>query len=567
VGRFLLLVWACAAVLQAQAAVTATAAPVSVTFNYQMGATLPAAQTVSVRASAGTPTFATAVTGANSLWLTVGPDNGKLPGNLSVRANPTSLAAGTYTAAISVLVTGVVSPVNIPVTLIINSAPPQLTLSGLALSFAAPPTPVPSQMILLSTNGAPISFTASAGAAWLQVAPASGIVLPGEIVPLTVTVDPTGLDPQAAPYVAKVTVVGLGLPAATKSQNITVSLTVNNSTPTITSVWPPALPVNGPAQTITIRGTGFYKATVAKVQSAAAPLSTTLVSSTALLAVVPAALLTTAGSLNVLVSNPAPGGDSTPVAVSVGNVLTVQAVVNVASYAAAALSPGELATIFGTNLGPATAAAMSITNGFVDTTVAGVSVTVDGHAAPLLYVSQNQITIQVPYEVAQGAGKQVMVANGANPPAVANVTIAAAIPGLFTVDSSGSGQAAVLNYNATTLQYTLNSSSNPAKLGDTVVLYLTGEGDYATALTPTHTGLVIPATLTPLPQLNPLPAVTIGGATATVNYAGPIVGSIIGLLQINTVIPAGSTTGTAVPVSVAIGGASTQANVTISVHP
>jgi uncharacterized protein (TIGR03437 family) len=61
----------------------------------------------------------------------------------------------------------------------------------------------------------------------------------------------------------------------------------------------------------------------------------------------------------------------------------------------------------------------------------------------------------------------------------------------------------------------------------------------------------------------------IGGADASagVAYAGPIVGSIIGVLQINVVIPAASTTGTQVPVSVTIGGNSTQAGTTLAIHP
>ena len=82
-----------------------------------------------------------------------------------------------------------------------------------------------------------------------------------------------------------------------------------------------------------------------------------------------------------------------------------------------------------------------------------------------------------------------------------------------------------------------------------------------------NTGYIIPSSLKVLPEVNPLPTVTIGGANATVNYAGPVVGSILGLLQMNVVIPTGSTTGATVPVVVTIGGNTTQANVTLAVHP
>jgi uncharacterized protein (TIGR03437 family) len=214
---------------------------------------------------------------------------------------------------------------------------------------------------------------------------------------------------------------------------------------------------------------------------------------------------------------------------------------------------------------------MTVTGGFVDTTLSNVSVTVDGKDAPMIYVSQNQVTIQVPYEVAAGSAKQVILTNGTQGPANAQVTIATEAPGLFTADGSGIGQAAALNYNATTKQFTFNSSSNLAKIGDTVILYLTGEGNYDT--TPplmggtTDTGYVI----TTLPATPPqsTPTVMIGGvdATASIAYAGPVQSSVTGLLQINVKIPTGSSTGNAVPVSLTIGGSSTQANVTLAVHP
>src|SRR5262249_36611641 len=106
VSKTLLLCGAITLTLQAQT-VTLTATPSSVSFTYQIGAALPGAQAVAVKYGSQTPGFTTSVTGANSLWLTAGPDSGKLPGNLSLRVNPTSLAVGTYSAAVTVTVAGV----------------------------------------------------------------------------------------------------------------------------------------------------------------------------------------------------------------------------------------------------------------------------------------------------------------------------------------------------------------------------------------------------------------------------------------------------------------------------
>jgi len=576
-------------VVQAQQA-TLTPTPASLTFTYQIGAaTLPNSQTVSVKVSSGTPAFTTAVAGANSLWLTVSPVSGKLPATLTLRVNPTSLPAATYSASVTVTVTGLANPLTISVTLVVSAAPSTLTLSATTLAFSAPPLPPAAQMVTLTTNGAPISFTVTSGATWLTVVTrlggASDIVFQGEQYPLTVSVDSTGLAPQVAPYVGKITVVTSGSATTAKSQAITVDLTVSSLTPTITSVWPATLPVNGVAQTITIQGTNFYSATVAKVQGIATPLATTIFkdSSTVLQAVVPATFLTAPATLQVLVSNPAPGGDSTStVSVSVANTPVIAAIVNASSYATGTVtapdlgtvSPGELVTVFGTNIGPVTPAPMALTGSFVNTTLGGVSVAVDGKAAPLIYASQNQLSLQIPYEVAVGSGKVVTVTNGANPPATATITVAATAPGLFTADGSGDGGAAALNYNSTTKLYSLNTATNLARIGDLVILYLTGEGIYDQAPLlggASDTGYVLLAPPAILPQLNPGPTVKIGGqvcdVTAAGFYAGPIPGSIMGLLQINVVVPAGSITGAAVPVTVTINGNQSQAGVTLGIHP
>jgi uncharacterized protein (TIGR03437 family) len=574
VGKiFLLLCGVLTWTLQAQTPVTATATPATLTFTYQSGATaLPAAQSISLKASSGTPAFTVAISPNTDLWLIASPGSGNLPGTLSVRVNPTSLGVGIYNATVAVTVTGVANPVNIPVTLTVTAAPSTLTLSQTTLTFTAPPIPVNSQTLTLSTNGAPISYTAT-GSTWMTVSPAIGVVLPGDPVTLTVAVDPSSLTPQTAPYTAKITIVASGASVTAKSQNVTVNLTLNSTAPTITSVWPSTLPVNGGAQTLTIRGTNFYAATVAKIQGVATALATTVLSPTGLLAVIPATSLTAAGTLNVLAENPAPGGDSATSPVTVASIPTIIGVVDAASYAVGPVSPGQLVTIFGTNIGPAVPLPMSIANGYVATSLGGVSVTIDGQNAPLIYVSANQISAQVPYEATVGANKQVSLTNGANPAATATVTIAATSPGIFTADGSGAGQAAALNYSAATTEYTLNSSTNPAKIGDTVLLYLTGEGNYNAAplsgvALASNTGYIIPASLSSnLPQVNPLPTVTIGGANATVAYAGPIVGSILGVLQMNVVVPTGSATGAAVAVAVTIGGNSTQSNVTLSIHP
>ncbi len=554
-----------AAVLTAQPAPTLTPTPASLNFSWQIGTALPAAQTIAVRISAGTPNYTVSIIGVNALWLTATPDSGKMPASLSVRVNPTSLAVGTYTAAVAITVPGGTLPLNIPVSLVVSSPLPTLSVSALTASFSTTPGVPVSQTVQLSTSSGPIAFTAAGGATWLTVSPAVGIVLPGSPVTLTLTADASSLNPQPAPFTSKVTIVASGVPTANKTQSVAVALTVATVAPAIASIWPAGVQIGSPDTTITVRGSNFYTSTLVKVAGSATALKTTVLSPTIMQAVIPAALLTAAATLNVVVSNPAPGGDSPPSGFVVSASPIVQATVNVASYGGPGISPGELVTLFGASIGPATPAAMIVVNGFVATTSGSVTVNIDGQPAPIIYISQNQITVQVPYEVTQGVGKSIAIVNGAIT-ATGSVDIVASAPGIFSVDGSGLGQAAALNYNSVTTAYSLNGQANPAHIGDTIVIYLTGEGDFATGI-PARTGLIVPATLSPLPQVSPLPVIMVGGAPATLAYAGPVVGSILGLLQINLVIPTGSATGPAIPISASFGGTAAQTGITIAVHP
>jgi uncharacterized protein (TIGR03437 family) len=574
VGKIILACCLLAGALRAQI-ITVTPAPTTLSFAYQSGATaLPKSQSISVRGSSGTPAF-TLTTPVTDSWLQVNLNAGSLPATLVVSVNPTSLSVAQYVSAITLTVTGAAAPLAIPVTLNVTAAPSTLSLNPPTLTFSGPPNPAPAQTVTLSTNGSPISFTATAGATWLTVTPTVGIVLPGELLTLTVTATGANLTPSAIPYVAKITVVASGASVTSKSQNVAVGLTVNSQNPSITSIWPPSLPVSGPAQVITVRGINFYSASLVAVQigMSTTALTTTVISPTTLEALVPAAYLTVSGNLNIIVENPAPGGNSGAVAEPVANVPTILGLFNAASYNSTGVSPGELISIFGLNIGPATAAPMAITAGYVATTLSTVTLTIDGQNAPLLYVSSNQVTAQVPYEVSIGPGIQVVLTNGANPPANSTVTTVATVPGIFTADGSGIGEAAAVNTSASTGAVTLNSTTSPAKIGDTVTFYLTGEGNYnpglLTGAVGTNTGFIIPVALSPLPQIAPTPTVQIGGvdATAGVSYAGVVPGSILGVLQINVAVPTGSTTGASVPVAISIGGNSTQTGVTINVHP
>jgi len=367
--------------------VTVTAAPGNINLYYLQGATtLPAAQNVNVTSSAPGATYTTAITATGStpsaLWLTATPDSGTLPAKVSLRVNPTGLEVGTYTASVAFTPAAAVPPGTAGMTnvkLVVTEPPPTLTASPSSLTFSAPPNPV-AQLVQLTTSAGPISFTASAGTAtWFSVTPASGVVLPGGPVTLTVTVNGAALGAQVTAYTGKITLTETG--SATKTQTIPVTFTNSYQVPTVTALWPPTGKAGSPATTITVFGTNFGAASIAKIQGPpVVALTTTFISSKILYAVIPQVQMAAGSTLTIYVTNPAPAGDSvtnqnftfTP---------TIDEAVNSASYLTGG-APGELITLFGDNIGPAVAASMTIAAGYVTQTLGGVSVLVDGNPAP-----------------------------------------------------------------------------------------------------------------------------------------------------------------------------------------
>jgi uncharacterized protein (TIGR03437 family) len=233
----------------------------------------------------------------------------------------------------------------------------------------------------------------------------------------------------------------------------------------------------------------------------------------------------------------------------------VSAVTSAASYAASGVSPGEIVTIFGQSLGPASLAGLQVnSNGTLSSSIGGVQVFFNGYAAPMVYTLATQLSTIVPYEVAGQNSVNVVVAYHGNASAPFPVAVAAATTAIFTGDASGHGQGAILNQD-----YSLNTPAHPAPRGQYVFIYGTGEG------VTTPPGVDGRISGTPLPKVNLSCSASIGGQTATTNYCGESPGATAGLVQVNALIPESVTPGSAVPVSITIGGVVSQANVTVAV--
>jgi uncharacterized protein (TIGR03437 family) len=283
---------------------------------------------------------------------------------------------------------------------------------------------------------------------------------------------------------------------------------------------------------------------------------------------------TLTGNINVSLSNvllTPPNGTATALtsanAATLGKMITngsnvsltyatgplVTSVVSDASFAAGgATASGAWVALFGSNLAPAGDSRLwntstEIVNGKFPTSLDGTSVTVNGKAAAVEFISPSQVNIQPPDDSTLGP-VQVVVTTPAGSSNEFTVNYATFTPGLFPATSPY-----IVAQHADNSYVT---STAPAKPGEVIVLWGTGFGP---ANPPVPAGQVFTGS-------NPLAnnvSATIGGFPAVVNFAG-VVGA--GVVQINVQVPLGVGNGDS-PVIATVGGVSSQTKANlISIH-
>jgi len=238
-----------------------------------------------------------------------------------------------------------------------------------------------------------------------------------------------------------------------------------------------------------------------------------------------------------------------------GYSLAIAAAANSASNLTGAVSGGEVVVFYGSMMGPAGLVVNAPnSSGNYSTNLAGTVVYFGSFQAPILYTSATQVAAVVPFEVT-GSTVQVFIQYQGNYTAPFPVSVAQSTPGIYTANLSGAGLAAAINLRNGAGTY--NTAANPANAGDYVELYLTGAGQTSPAGVDgqPYAGLAACALSS---------NVTLGGKSITPQYCGGIPGVIPGVTQVNVLIPSGLPAGL-VPVSVQVGGVSTQTGVTIAV--
>jgi uncharacterized protein (TIGR03437 family) len=266
-------------------------------------------------------------------------------------------------------------------------------------------------------------------------------------------------------------------------------------------------------------------------------------------AVVRSASLGSAGQ-TVVVDQAAAPASITPV---------ISSVVNGASFQSG-IEAGSWVTIQGTNLANTspgrTWRSDEIVGGRLPTALDGVSVTIDGRAAFVYYISPGQINVQAPTDTSTGA-VSVVVTNNGSQSAPATAQLQGFAPAFFQYN--GTSYAITTRYPDNAL--VANPSAIPgtvaAAKGDVLILWATGFG-------PTNPATGAGAVVNGAPPVAILPTVTVGGTPVTMIGAALSPGSA-GLYQIAVQLPASLPSGMAA-IRASVGGFTSPAGVSLFVQ-
>jgi uncharacterized protein (TIGR03437 family) len=173
-----------------------------------------------------------------------------------------------------------------------------------------------------------------------------------------------------------------------------------------------------------------------------------------------------------VLASPAPQTTRSPAApCRIAPVIHPGGVINAASRAVGAVSPGEMVTIGGSNLASAVSAAPTARESRVPglTHARGVRALFDGVLATVVHASANEIDAVVPPTVAGESQTtlRVVVDGVVSDPVMLDV--ASTAPGIFTTLGFGSGQALATNHDQTP-----NGVDHPETPGSVVTVYATG---------------------------------------------------------------------------------------------
>ena len=207
----------------------------------------------------------------------------------------------------------------------------------------------------------------------------------------------------------------------------------------------------------------------------------------------------------------------------------VSAATEVSNSSTGGISPGEVLTLYGQQLGPTQLTSATLdSNGLVNTNLEGTQVLFNGVPGPMWFTYTGQIAVFVPYEIAGQSTVSVVVSYLGLQTNPITFNVVPANPGIFTQNSSGKGDADIVRVSDSSII----STSNPASVGDTLILYAEGYGVTSPLLAD---GAFFTGGTPPLPVAPTV--LMIDQQPVSTSYAGAAGGEVNGVLQINFVVP------------------------------
>jgi uncharacterized protein (TIGR03437 family) len=227
--------------------------------------------------------------------------------------------------------------------------------------------------------------------------------------------------------------------------------------------------------------------------------------------------------------------------------ILIGSVRSAASEAIELVSPGKIVVIYGIGMGPAQLVKAAPQGSIYPNSFGGTQVFFDGVAAPLIYTSATQVAVVVPYELS-AITTSMTIQYGGQTSLPYTLGVATASPGIFSTNGTEAGQCAAVNADGS-----INDAAHPARPGDFISLYATGEG----LDNPPQIDGKVTSVLGPYPRPVLPVNVEVGGISATLTYAGAAPATIAGLMQIVVQVPYDVQPGGYVPVQLFVGQNST----------
>jgi len=472
---------------------------------------------------------------SSSTGTSVLANGAPLSGQIVSDQEITALLPSHYSGLVSLSVSNSAGQDAINIVVAPPAQPPMISLSLTQLQFSyavGGVSPAAQTVTVANSGGGSFTWSASSNVSWLNLSTA-----PGQ---LTVSVNPSGLAP--GPYSGIISVAGT---ASNSPQTVSVALTVAAQAPAPPSI---SLSTSQANFIYTVGGAAPAPQTISISNSGGGALSWSATPSASWIPVVSAS---NSVSISVNPTNLSPGAYTGSVTVTAAGAVNspqtisvmllvnappvspgVTAVVNGASFGGGGIVPGEIATIFGSNLTSITGTNLTPSLP-LPTEFLKVSVILDGAPVPLFAVDdvggQQQINFQIPWRVASESTATIAITNNGSVSPAISVPVLSAQPGIFGYSVGGQVFGAVLHAN-----FQLADIAHPVEADETVLIYCTGLGAVSS---PPGDGVPAngqPTTVTP--------NVTIGGTPATVSFSGLAPG-FVGLNQVNVRVPSGLKSG------------------------